>query len=77
MIRARCFKCGHAFQLTEQFVANALAAEGVTGKPSHYVAECPQCRQAIKIPLKRVRLPEPEPQAEAGEEEPAPDEGAE
>jgi Zn ribbon nucleic-acid-binding protein len=71
MIRARCFKCGHAFQLTEQFVANALAAEGVSGKPSHYVAECPQCRQAIKIPLKRVRLPEPEPQAEGGEEEPA------
>jgi hypothetical protein len=60
MIKARCYKCGHVFQLTEQFVANALAAEGVSGKPSHYVAECPQCRQAIKIPLKRVRLPEPE-----------------
>jgi Zn ribbon nucleic-acid-binding protein len=69
MIRARCFKCGHAFQLTEQFVANALAAEGVSGKPSHYVAECPQCRQAIKISLKRVRLPEPEIQGEAGTEE--------
>jgi hypothetical protein len=60
MIKARCFKCGHVFQLTEQFVANALAAEGSSGKPMHYVAECPQCRQAIKIPLKRVRLPQPE-----------------
>jgi Zn ribbon nucleic-acid-binding protein len=69
MIRARCFKCGHAFQLTEQFVANALAAEGVGGKPSHYVAECPQCRQAIKISLKRVRLPESQVQVEAETEE--------
>ncbi|HSR35206.1 MAG TPA: hypothetical protein VLY63_31940 [Anaerolineae bacterium] len=60
MVKVRCFKCGHAFQLTEQYVANALAAEGVTGKPSHYVAECPQCRQSNKVSLKRVRLPEPE-----------------
>ena len=60
MIRARCFKCGNAFQLTEQNIANALAAEGSTRKPAHYTAECPQCRQAIKISLKRVRLPEPE-----------------
>jgi hypothetical protein len=70
MIRARCYRCGHVFQLTEQFVANALAAEGISGKPSHYVAECPQCRQAIKIPLKRVRLPEPETPQEPGEDEP-------
>jgi len=74
MIKARCFKCGHVFQLTEQFVANALAAEGVSGKPSHYVAECPQCRQAIKIPLKRARLPEPEQQAGEGETETAAEE---
>jgi hypothetical protein len=66
MIKVRCFKCGNAFQLTEQYVANALAAEGVTRKPAHYVAECPRCRQAIKIPLKRVRLPEPESTEENG-----------
>jgi hypothetical protein len=60
MVKARCFKCGNAFQLTEQFIANSLAAEGITGKPSHYAAECPQCRQINKISLKRVRLPEPE-----------------
>ena len=60
MIKTRCFKCGNAFQLTEQFVANELAAQGISGKPAHYVAECPHCRQAIKISLKRVRLPEPE-----------------
>ena len=60
MLKVRCFKCGNAFQLTEQYVANALAAEGIARKPAHYTAECPQCRQAIKISLKRVRLPEPE-----------------
>jgi hypothetical protein len=65
MIKSRCFKCGQAFQLTEQYVANALAAEGVTKKPTHYAAECPQCRQTNKISLKRVRLPP----AEAIEEE--------
>jgi hypothetical protein len=69
MIKARCYKCGNAFQLTEQYIANALAAEGIGKKPTHYVAECPRCRQAIKISLKRVRLPEPESaEAQEGEE---------
>jgi hypothetical protein len=60
MVKVRCFKCSHAFQLTEQYIANALAAEGLSGKPSHYVAECPRCRQSNKVSLKRIRLPEPE-----------------
>jgi hypothetical protein len=68
MIKARCYKCGNAFQLTEQFIANELAAEGMDKKPAHYVAECPQCRQAIKISLKRVRLPAPESIDEPGDE---------
>ncbi len=69
MIKARCFKCGNHFQLTEQYIANDLAAQGITEKPSHYTAECPQCRRAIKIPLKRVRLPEPEVSEEQEAEE--------
>ena len=60
MIRTRCFKCGQSYQLTEQFVANALAAQGVTKKPALYAAECPRCRRVNKVSLKRVRLPEPE-----------------
>jgi Zn ribbon nucleic-acid-binding protein len=60
MIKARCFKCGHAFHLSEQQIANTLAAEGVTRKPQLYTIECPQCRRAIKLSLKRVRLPEPD-----------------
>jgi NMD protein affecting ribosome stability and mRNA decay len=68
MVRARCYRCGFQIQLTEQFVANALAAQGVSGKPEHYTAECPHCRQANKIPLKRVRLPAPQ---ESGQEAPS------
>jgi hypothetical protein len=68
MVKVRCFKCGNAFQLTEQHIANALAADGISGKPSHYVAECTRCRQAIKVSLKRVRLPEPETAADQGDE---------
>jgi hypothetical protein len=60
MVKVRCFKCSNAFQLTEQYIANALAVEGVTGKPTHYTAECPRCRQANKVSLKHVRLPQPE-----------------
>ena len=68
MVKVRCFKCGNAFQLTEQYIANELAAEGIAGKPSHYVAECPQCRQINKVSLKRVRLPEPETVEDQGDE---------
>jgi phage FluMu protein Com len=70
MVKVRCFKCGHAFQLTEQYIANDLADQGVEVKPTHYVIECPRCRQANKVSLKRVRLPEPEaPLAEEAPEE--------
>ena len=69
MIKTRCFRCGFAFTLTEQHIANALAAEGITDKPSHYMAECPHCRRMNKVSLKAVRLPPPE----ATEEQPQPD----
>ena len=70
MVKARCFKCGHAFHLSEQQIANALANEGVIRKPSHYTAECPRCRQAIKLSLKRVHLPDAElPDEEQGDED--------
>ncbi len=66
MIKMRCFKCGFAFQLAEQTIANMLAAQGVTKKPQHYMAECPRCRQTNKVSLRGVRLPEPEAPGEEG-----------
>jgi phage FluMu protein Com len=70
MVKVRCFKCGHAFQLTEQYIANDLANQSIEGKPAHYVIECPRCRQANKVSLRRVRLPKPE---ETPAEEAAPE----
>jgi hypothetical protein len=70
MIKVRCFRCGNAFHLAEQQIANALAAEGISGKPSHYVADCPHCRHAIKVSLRGVRLPAPE---ATGEQQPEPE----
>jgi uncharacterized C2H2 Zn-finger protein len=69
VVKVRCFKCGQAFQLTEQYIANTLAAGGITDRPTHYVAECPRCRQANKVSLKRMRLPEPEEAEEPATEE--------
>ena len=70
MVKVRCFKCGNAFQLTEQYIANELAVQGIEKKPAHYVAECPNCRQANKVSLRRVRLPVPEvPVEEESQEE--------
>jgi hypothetical protein len=60
MIKVRCFRCGFAFTLAPQAVANALAAEGASEPPSHYFAECPQCRRMNKVSLRGVHLPEPE-----------------
>jgi hypothetical protein len=70
MIKARCYRCGNPFTLTEQFVSNALAAQGVTAKPTHYATECPRCRHVNKLSLGRAHLPEPEPPAPAGSAEP-------
>lgn len=60
MIKVRCFRCGFAFALAEQTVANALAAEGASQKPTHHMAECPHCRRMNKVSLRGVHLPEAE-----------------
>jgi hypothetical protein len=69
MIKTRCFRCGNAFTLAEQTVANALAAEGVTEKPTHYTVECPHCRRMNKVSLKGVHLPDPQTAGESPTEE--------
>jgi hypothetical protein len=78
MIRVSCFKCRQRFTLDEEFVALELAKLG-NPNPRYFTAHCPQCRQAIKVSLRGVRLPEVPPptageaaqekKAEAGEPE--------
>ncbi len=54
MIDVTCFKCGWKLTLDEKATAASLAeAEGLL--PRHYVVECPRCRQANKVSLKRGR----------------------
>lgn len=70
MIRVTCFKCRQRFTVDEDFVAVELAKLG-NPHPRFFTARCPRCRQAIKVSLKGVRLPEiPTPAAgeAAGEE---------
>jgi len=54
MINVTCFKCGWKFTIDEEAIAEGLA-EADTPLPRHYVAECPRCRQANKVSLKRGR----------------------
>ena len=54
MINVTCFKCGWKFTLDEEAIAESQA-ETETPPPRHYVVECPRCRQANKVSLKRRR----------------------
>ncbi len=53
MINVTCFKCGWKFMLDEEAIAEGLA-EGET-PPRHYVVECPRCRKANKVSLRKGR----------------------
>jgi hypothetical protein len=57
MIRVACFKCRQRFTLDEEFVAADLAKLD-DPHPRYFTAHCPRCRQAIKVSLRGVRLPE-------------------
>ena len=72
MIRVACFKCKQRFTLDEEFVAVELAKLD-NPHPRFFTAHCPRCRQAIKVSLRGVRLPEvpPPPAVELTEEEKA------
>jgi Zn ribbon nucleic-acid-binding protein len=54
MINVSCFKCGWQFTIDEEAIAESRA-EAQTPPPRHYVAECPRCRKANKVSLKRGR----------------------
>lgn len=53
MINVTCFKCGWRFTVDEEVLAENLAE--AEAPPRHYVVECPRCRQANKVPIRRGR----------------------
>ena len=56
MIHVTCFKCGWRFTLDEEAIAESVA-EAETSPARHYVVECPRCRQANKVALKKGSRP--------------------
>ena len=54
MIHVTCFNCGRRFDLDVEFVAQEVARSGnLTAR--HYIANCPHCRRAIKVQIKKLR----------------------
>lgn len=73
-MNTRCYRCGNSFALSREVVEVAVAA---APNDKFYVAYCPRCRQANKIPMQQLKrtlpagwtaapaaeAPAPEPQA--------------
>ena len=53
MIHVTCFKCNWKFTVDEEALAEGM--EKAVPPLRHYVVECPRCRQASKVSLKRGR----------------------
>jgi hypothetical protein len=54
-MNVRCVRCGSNLSLGREAVEAAVTAAAATGDKL-YVTACPRCRQAIKIPIKQLRL---------------------
>ncbi len=54
MINVTCFRCSWKFTIDEEALAESHG-EAEIPHPHHYVVECPRCRRANKVALKRVR----------------------
>lgn len=69
-MNVRCYRCGNSFSLSREAVESAVVAAGTD---KYYVAYCPRCRQANKIPMQQLKrsLPAgwtpPAPEATAAE----------
>jgi len=54
MMQVRCQKCGWTFTLSRDAI-NAIMEEIKESKPTHYMIDCPKCRQAIKVQTRQLR----------------------
>lgn len=51
-MNTRCYKCGWNFALSREVVEGAVAA---APDDKFYVAYCPRCRQANKVPMQQLK----------------------
>lgn len=54
MMQVRCQKCGWTFTLSRDAI-NTIMEEIKESKPTHYMVDCPKCRQAIKVQTRMLR----------------------
>ena len=54
MMQVRCQKCGWNFTLGREAI-NAIMDEVKETKATHYMIDCPKCRQRIKVQTRRIR----------------------
>ena len=67
-MHVRCQFCNHSFNLSREYVVQALARAEEKGHKYHGL-ECTNCRKLIKIPLAQMRRAVPEEVVEEAEEE--------
>lgn len=70
-MNTRCYHCGWSFSLSREQAAGALAELKASGSRL-YVAYCPKCRRALKIPLEQIERAVPNPEAVVAAPAPAP-----
>jgi hypothetical protein len=51
-MNTRCYNCGWNFALARDLIEATVAT---AGNDKHYVAYCPRCRRANKIPMERLK----------------------
>lgn len=62
-MNVRCSYCNHNFNLSREFVAQALAETEKKGY-KYYAVECVNCRKLVKIPVDQMRREVPEGEGE-------------
>lgn len=62
-MHVRCSYCRHTFNLTRDYLVQAVA-ESAEKRQKYHVVECINCRKKIKVPLAQMKRYVPEEQPE-------------
>ncbi len=54
MMQVRCQKCSWSFTLGRDAIANIMQ-EVQKSKATHYMIDCPKCRQGIKVQTRMLK----------------------
>ena len=65
-MHVRCSYCRHTFNLSKDYLAQAVAEASEKGQKYHSI-ECINCRKQIKVPLAQMKRYVPAPSEEEAE----------